>query len=194
MGWLYIYTVFSAIFLSEVHEFGLATVTFIIAASGVGGFLGEFIMGTVSDVIGRKKALILSAFLTAGFGMAVALMPVGTSALAFGTIFFLYGLFGAGMYPMYLGTLPAESVPPQIAGTAVGIPVAIGETLGAALMPTIAGVLADKFSPFTPMWMAALTGVFIGIISFFYIETAPRCVARMKHKPTREDHLLKAFR
>ncbi len=81
MGWLYIYTVFSAIFLSEVHEFGLATVTFIIAASGVGGFLGEFIMGTVSDVIGRKKALILSAFLTAGFGMAVALMPVGTSAL-----------------------------------------------------------------------------------------------------------------
>jgi MFS family permease len=106
----------------------------------------------------------------------------------------MYGFFGAGMYPMYLGTLPAESVPPQIAGTAVGIPVAIGETLGAALMPTIAGVLADKFSPFTPMWMAACTGVFIGIISFFYIETAPRCVARMKHKPTREDHLLKAFR
>ncbi len=194
MGWLYIYTVFSAIFLSEVHEFNLKIVTFIIAASGVGGFLGEFIMGTVSDVIGRKKALSLSAFLTAGFGIAVALMPVGTSALTFGIFFFLYGMFGAGMYPMYLGTLPAESVPPQIAGTAVGIPVAIGETLGAALMPTIAGRLADIFSPFAPMWMAALTGVFIGLFSFLYIETAPRCVARMKHKPTREDHLLKAFR
>jgi MFS family permease len=194
MGWLYIYTVFSALFLNEVHKFHISTVTFIIAASGVGGFLGEFIMGSVSDVIGRKKALSLSAFLCAGFGMTVALMPVGTSALTFGSFFFMYGLFGAGMYPMYLGTLPAESVPPQIAGTAVGIPVAIGETLGAALMPTIAGMLADKFNLFAPMWMAALTGVFVGLIAFFYIETAPRCVARMKHKPTREDHLLKAFR
>jgi MFS family permease len=194
MGWLYIYTVFSALFLSEVHKFSISVVTFVIAASGVGGFLGEFIMGSISDVIGRKKALSLSAFLCAGFGMAVALMPVGTTPLTFGSFFFLYGLFGAGMYPMYLGTLPAESVPPQIAGTAVGIPVAIGETLGAALMPTIAGVLADKFNLFAPMWMAALTGVFIGLISFFYIETAPRCVARMKHKPNREDHILKAFR
>jgi MFS family permease len=194
MGWLYIYTVFSALFLNEVHKFDIATVTFVIAASGVGGFLGEFIMGSISDVIGRKKALSLSAFLCAGFGITVALLPIGTSAFTFGTFFFLYGLFGAGMYPMYLGTLPAESVPPQIAGTAVGVPVAVGETLGAALMPTIAGVLADRFNLFAPMWMAALTGVFIGLMSFLYIETAPRCLARMKRKPTREDHLLKAFR
>jgi MFS family permease len=122
------------------------------------------------------------------------MMPVGTSVTTFGTFFFLYGLFGAGMYPMYLGTLPAESVPPQIAGTAVGIPVAIGETLGAALMPTIAGILADAFSLFAPMWMAALTGLFIAIVSTFYVETAPRAVAKMKHKPTKDDHLLKPFR
>jgi MFS family permease len=102
MGWLYIYTVFSALFLNEVHKFDIATVTFIIAASGVGGFLGEFIMGSISDVIGRKKALSLSAFLCACFGMTVALLPIGTSAVTFGTFFFLYGLFGAGMYPMYL--------------------------------------------------------------------------------------------
>jgi len=108
-------------------------------------------MGTVSDSIGRKKALIISAILCAVFGILVAMMPVGTSALIFGTVFFLFGLFGAGMYPMYLGTLPAESVPPEIAGTAVAIPVAIGETLGAALMPTIAGMLSDRFSLFAPM-------------------------------------------
>jgi hypothetical protein len=42
--------------------------------------------------------------------------------------------------------------------------------------------------------MAALAGVFVAVISLFYIETAPRCVAKMKHKPTQDDHLLKAFR
>ena len=194
MGWLYVYTTFSSLFLTEVHHFDIVSVGIIISGSGLGGFLGEFIMGSISDVIGRKKALILSAFLCAAFGITVAMMPIGTSAYIFGTVFFLFGLFGAGMYPMYLGTLPSESVPPQIAGTAIAIPVALGETLGAALMPTIAGVLSDHLSPFAPMWMAALAGVFIGIMSFFYIETAPRVVAKMEHKPTREDHLIKAFR
>jgi MFS family permease len=194
MGWLYVYTTFASLFLTEVHHFNLFSVGIIISGSGLGGFLGEFIMGAVSDVIGRKKALIISAGLCAVFGILVAMMPVGTSALIFGTVFFLFGLFGAGMYPMYLGTLPAESVPPEIAGTAIAIPVALGETLGAALMPTIAGVLSDHYSLFAPMWMAALAGVFIAIVSFFYIETAPRCIAKMKVKPSPEDHILRAFR
>jgi MFS family permease len=194
MGWLYIYTVFSALYLNEVHKFDMLRVTYIMAASGVGGFLGEFIMGSISDVIGRKNALILSALLCSGFGITVVLMPVGTSVIVFSTFFFLYGLFGAGMYPMYLGTLPAESVPPQIAGTAVGIPVAIGETLGAAGMPAIAGELGDMFNLSAPMWMAALTGIVIAFVSLFYLETAPAVVAKMKHKPTREDHIIRAFR
>jgi MFS transporter, ACS family, hexuronate transporter len=194
MGWLYVYTTFSSLFLTKVHKFDLFTVGLIVSASGLGGFLGEFIMGTLSDAIGRKRALIISAFLCAAFGIMVALTPVGTSPLVFGAFFFLFGLFGAGMYPMYVGTLPAESVPPEIAGMAIAIPTAVGETLGAALMPTIAGILSDKFNLYAPMWMAALAGIFIGIISFFYIETAPRCVARMKQKPTNEDHMLKIFR
>ena len=95
---------------------------------------------------------------------------------------------------MYLSTLPAESVPPRISGTAVSIPTAIGETLGAALMPSIAGFLSDHVSKFAPMWMAAIAGLFIAIISTFYIETAPRCVAKMEHKPTENDHLRKRYR
>jgi MFS family permease len=194
MGWLYVYTSFSALFLTKVHNFDLMSVGLIVSASGLGGFLGEFILGSLSDSIGRKKALIMAACLCAVFGIMVAMMSVGTSPVLFGFVFFLFGLFGAGMYPMYLGTLPAESVPPKIAGTAVAIPVAIGETLGAALMPTIAGKLSDMFSLYAPMWMAALAGIFIAVVSFFYVETAPKSVAKMKHKPTPNDHLLKAFR
>ncbi len=194
MGWLYVYTSFSSSFLTDVHKFNMMSVGLIISASGLGGFLGEFILGTISDFIGRKKALIASALLCAIFGLLVANLPVGTAPMLFGIVFFLFGLFGAGMYPMYLGTLPAECVPPAIAGVAIAIPVALGETLGAALMPTVAGYLSDRISLFAPMWMAALAGIFIAIVSFFYVETAPRTVAKMKRKPTTNDHLLKAFR
>jgi hypothetical protein len=61
-------------------------------------------------------------------------------------------------------------------------------------MPTIAGALADKFSLYAPMWMAAIAGLMVMIISMAYVETAPRKVARMAKKPTRDDHLLKPFR
>ena len=194
MGWLFVFTTFSASFLVDVHKFDILHIGFIISASGLGGFIGQFFWGSISDIIGRKKALIITALLCSAFGISVAMVPVGTSALTFGTLFFFYGLFGGGMYPMYLSTLPAESVPPRISGTAVAIPTAIGETLGSALMPTIAGKLGDIFNLSAPMWMAALAGVFVAVISLFYIETAPRCVAKMKHKPTQDDHLLKAFR
>jgi len=192
MGWLYVYTGFASIFLVEVHNFEMMSIALIISASGLGGFLGEFIMGAISDYIGRKRALIISALLCAAFGIPVALLPAGgaTSPFIFGALFFMFGLFGAGMYPMYVGTLPSESVPPQIAGMAVAIPTATGETLGAALMPAIAGILSVKFSPSAPMWMAALAGFFVAVVSMFYIETAPRVVEKMKVKPTQEDHLL----
>jgi MFS family permease len=194
MGWLYIFTTFSSSFLVEVHKFSMMHIGLIISASGLGGFIGEFSMGTLSDIIGRKKALILDALLCSAAGIAVTLSPVGTSPLVFGAFFFLFGLFGGGMYPMYLSTLPAESVPPRISGTAVAIPTAIGETLGAALMPSIAGKLSDVFNLYAPMWMAALAGLVIAVISIFYVETAPRCVEKMEHKPTHEDHLLKRYR
>jgi MFS family permease len=194
MGWLYIFTAFSAKFLDEHHHFAPMIYGLIISASGLGGFIGEFTMGSISDMIGRKKALIIDALLCSAFGFAVALAPVGTSPFVFGALFFFFGLFGGGMYPMYLSTLPAESVPPRISGTAVAIPTAIGETLGAALMPSIAGLLSDHVSKFAPVWMAAVAGIIIAIISLFYVETAPRCVAKMEHKPTQNDHLLKRFR
>jgi formate/nitrite transporter FocA (FNT family) len=61
-------------------------------------------------------------------------------------------------------------------------------------MPTIAGKLADEINLFAPMWMAALAGIVIAIVSLFYIETAPRCLEKMEHKPTQMDHILKVFR
>ncbi len=194
MGWLFVFTAFASSFLVDVHQFNMLHIGYIISASGLGGFIGQFFWGSISDIIGRKRALILTALLCSAFGISVAMVPVGTSALTFGTLFFFYGLFGGGMYPMYLSTLPAESVPPRISGTAVAIPTAIGEILGAALMPAIAGKLSDLFNLFAPMWMAALSGILIAFISLFYIETAPRCVAKMKQKPTQDDHILKAFR
>ncbi|MEJ2110123.1 MAG: MFS transporter, partial [Acidobacteriota bacterium] len=91
MGWLFVFTTFSSSFFVDVHRFNMLQVGYIISASGIGGFIGQFFWGSVSDSIGRKKALIFTALLCSVFGIAVAVVPVGTSTLVFGTLFFFYG-------------------------------------------------------------------------------------------------------
>jgi MFS family permease len=194
MAWLWVYTGFAALFLVKVHQFGMEQVGIAVAASGVGGFFGVMGMGSLSDQIGRKTSMILTGLLCAASGAAVALLPVGTPLVAFLVPFFFWGFFGVGTFPLYLGTLPTECVPSECAGTAVSIPTGVGEFLGAAVMPALAGVLADKFGLLAPIWMTVIAGVLIAIVSLFYVETAPKKLSKMKIQPCRDDYLLKPFR
>ncbi len=69
--------------------------------------------------------------------------------------------------------------------------IAIQRIVIAIIMPAIQ---ADRFSLYVPMWMAAISGLVIMVVSVFSVETAPKKVAKMIRKPTRDDHLLKPFR
>lgn len=193
MAWLWIYTGFSPMFLTKVHGFDMNQVGIAIAASGLGGCIGIMTMGSISDHIGRKLSMIICGLFCGISGAIVALLPAGASIGGFLIPFFFWGFFGVGTYPLYLGTLPAESVPHEFAGTAVSIPTGVGEIIGAFLMPVV-GVLTDKFGLFAPVWLTVVACGLVVVISLFYVETAPKKLARMSTKPTRDDHLLRAFR
>jgi MFS family permease len=194
MAYFIVYVSFSSLFLARIHHFDMGAIGMIMGASGVGGFLGESSLGALADFIGRKATLVIAAVLTFVFGAVIACMPVGTSVLAFTILFFVWTWIGFGMFPIYMATVPSESVPREISGTAVGIPQGVGELLGSAVMPTVAGIVADRFGLFAPIWMAAVAALIVGVVALFYIETAPRRLARMKTPPTPEDHLFKRFR
>jgi hypothetical protein len=51
-------------------------------------------------------------------------------------------------------------------------------------MPTIAGVLADRFGLYAPLRMVTVAGVVIACISFFYVETAPRKMSKKNETDT----------
>jgi len=194
MAWLWIYSGFSALFLAKVHNINIEGIGLIMSASGLGGFIGMVAIGHLSDNIGRKASIIITGFLCCVSGLAIIALPVGSSIAVFSILYFFWGMFGGAFFPLYLGTLPTEAVPREFAGTAVGVPTAVGEIIGAAIMPTIAGALADAFSLYAPMWMASIAGLAIVLVSLAYVETAPRKVAKMARKPTRDDHILKPFR
>lgn len=194
MAWLWVYSGFTALFLTKIHGMGMSGIGLVMSASGLGGFIGMTGVGRLSDRIGRKPSIILAGLLSLITGLAIVATPVGTSVAGFAILYFFWGMFGGAALPIYLGLMPSESVPPAFAGTAVAVPTTVGEIIGASIMPTIGGVLADKFGLYAPMLMASVTGLVVILVSMMYVETAPRKVALMKIKPTHDDHLLRPFR
>ncbi len=85
------------------------------------------------------------------------------------------GWVGNGVFPMFMGTIPGESLPRASIATAMGIVVGVGEILGGVAGPFIAGQLMDSTSLKlqAPMFLMAGCALIAGCIALFLKETAP---------------------
>lgn len=180
MNWLYNTTTFAALFLTQVRSLDLPVAGGIISMMGFAGFIGMITVPGLSDHFGRKPLLFVATFLAGLFSFLFAY--VDSSPMMLGLLLAVVGFFGLGSYPIWLSTIPTESVPVQLSGSAVGVPTAIGETFGAVLMPIIGGALADSFGLQAPMYLAAISPIIAMVVSFFYVETAPRIIALKAEK------------
>ena len=136
----------AALFLTKVHNLSMDAVGLVISASGLGGFIGMVGVSRVSDSIGRKPAIMISGFLCCLLGLGILAAPVRSSMAALAVLFFFWAMFGRRDVSSLHGPLAnGGSAAPSSRGTAVGVPTAIGEILGAAALPALPGFLADKF-------------------------------------------------
>jgi MFS transporter, ACS family, hexuronate transporter len=130
----------------------------------------------LSDYVGRKTVVIPSLFiLGAGF---ITFLLSGPNFLFLALSVSVAGFVVGGIAPIALSALVVESVPPELAGTASGIPISLGEILGGAIMPLLAGYLGDLYGLKATLYFAALSPIIAGCVSFFYKETAPRVLQR----------------
>jgi len=98
-------------------------------------------MGNVGDRIGRKKLLLIAAV---GFGAASVAAALAPSAELLILARVLQGMTGAGLMPSTLGLLRTVFTDERERMRAVGIWSASGAA-GAALGPTVAGVLLEHY-------------------------------------------------
>ncbi len=99
--------------------------------------------------------------------------------------FLFFGWVGNCVFPMFMGTIPGESLPRASVATAMGIVVGIGEILGGVCGPIVAGWLSDHTSlgRDAPMLMMIACAVIAGIIALFLKETAPAKVGGLAARP-----------
>jgi predicted MFS family arabinose efflux permease len=175
VSYLVVCWAFMPLFLTKGRGFDPDTMSWLMATLGVSAGLGSFLVPAISDAIGRRPVMIFFAFLGVILPLG-GLFYTGSAWVLAAIFFFGWGL--NGLFPMFMATIPAESVDPRLTATLTGVVMGTGEVLGGVLAPFLAGALADRFGIQAPLWLMLVLTILAGLCALGLVESAPRVVAR----------------
>ena len=166
---------FMPLYLTQVRKYDPQTMGWIMGTLGISATLGAFVISALSDRWGRRPLLIVMPLIA-------VILPLGAmyydgSVWGLAAIFFV-GWGVNGVFPLFMGTVPSESVAPHHMATALGICMGTGEILGGVLAPSLAGSVADRVGLQAPLWMMFGVTVVGALLALGLRETAPRVLAR----------------
>lgn len=161
---------FMPLYLTQVRDFSPETMGWLMGTLGISATIGSFAVSGLSGRIGRRPVMI--AMPLVGVILPLGAMYFDGSVWLLALIFFCgWGL--NGVFPLFMATVPSESVPPRRVATALGLCMGMGEVIGGALAPSIAGAAADAWGLAMPLWIMVGLTVAAGILALFISETAP---------------------
>jgi MFS transporter, ACS family, hexuronate transporter len=174
VAYLVVTWAFMPLVLVQMRGLGDGTAAGLMATLGVASALCSFLIPWLSDIYGRRPVMAL-------FTLAGVILPLGAlyydgPALVLGLIFFVGWMFN-GIFPMFMATVPVESVSPTQAATAMGIVMGAGEILGGVIAPSLAGRLSDIYGLAAVCWLLVALALIGGVAALALRETAPRLVA-----------------
>ena len=124
-----------------VREAGmdLATAAVVSGASGITGWLGQVVWGTLSDRIGRKPALYIICI---GWAVTVAAMPLIHGAAIAWTVLLAWGLFRNSPFPVVYALIIDSA--PTAASSGMGLAIGFAFGLSGVIGPAVSGVMIDS--------------------------------------------------
>ena len=166
---------FMPLYLTQVRHYDAQTMGWLMGTLGISATIGAFAISALSDRVGRRPLLIIMPLIA-------VILPLGAmyyegSVWGLAAIFFV-GWGVNGIFPLFMGTVPSESVSPRHMATALGICMGTGEILGGVLAPSLAGTVADRVGLQAPLWMMSGVTVAGALLALGLRETAPRVLAR----------------
>ncbi len=166
---------FMPLFLTANRGFDSNTTKWLMATLGFSAAIGSFVIAALSDRVGRKPVIV-------GFSALGVILPLGAmyftgSPWVLAVIFFVgWGL--VGVFPIFMATVPSESVDPNLTASLAGITIGVGDGVGGVLSPYLAGSLSDHFHDRSVvLWLMLAMTVLAAIVAMGLRETAPRVLA-----------------
>lgn len=168
--WFVALMTFTPLYLIEKRGFTPGEMSILMTVLGVSSVIGGFLVPAISDRIGRKPTMIF--FSAVAVAVPLVLVYFEGSLPLLGALLFL-SYFGYGCFPIFLATIPAETVGIAHAGRAIGLVIGVGEVAGGFLAPMIEGYAADRFGAQAPFLIASAATLLAMLLSFALKETAP---------------------
>jgi len=161
---------FMPLYLTNVRKLSPDAMGWLMGTLGISATIGSFAISGLSDRIGRRPVMIAMPFI--GMILPLGAMYFGGSLWILAAIFFV-GWGVNGIFPLFMATVPSESVDPRHAATVLGLCMGASEVLGGVLAPFIAGFAADNVGLAAPLWIMVGLALVAGIVAMGLRETAP---------------------
>ncbi|MCJ0764912.1 MFS transporter [Variovorax terrae] len=128
-------------YLTDHLHLSLDQMSLVLAGMG-GGSAGLLILPALSDRFGRKPVMVVALVIEL---IALGLLPgMGAEPGRLFAILLVAMFMNAGVVGITVGPLTSGAVPRHLATTATGIVVGVGEVLGGAMAPAVAGAMAHR--------------------------------------------------
>ncbi|SPB17180.1 MFS transporter permease [Caballeronia novacaledonica] len=164
------------LYLTEYLALDTQRMGIVVSAIGFGGFVGQFGLPGLSDLVGRRLASIVGFAGTAV--MLYVFRGVGAQPLILFVVLFVASFFTLGLVSLLSGPVATEAAPVGMISTAIGIVVGAGEIFGGGVAPALAGFVATRFGIHNILWLP-ICAVLLGIgVSLLLEETAPAKLRR----------------
>ena len=171
VSYLVVCWAFMPLFLTNVRGLSNDAMSWVMGTLGISATIGSFAISGLSDRIGRRPVMIVTPFI--GVILPLAALYFTGSVWALAAIFF-FGWSLVGIFPLFMATVPSESVDARHVATALGLCMGTGEVIGGALSPSLAGAAADAWGLAMPLWIMTGLAIAAGRVAFALEESAPR--------------------
>ena len=170
-------------YLTDYLKLSTQQMGFVASAVGFGGFVGQFALPGLSDLLGRRIVAIIG-FLGSAV-MIYVFIQTGANISALFAELFIAVFFILGLVALLTGPISTEAAPAGLVSSAIGIVVGAGEIFGGGIAPSIAGFVAKNYGIQYILYLC-LAGVSLGVVvSLFLRETAPKKIRGHMDKPVR---------
>ena len=173
MGGIFVLAAMMPDYLLGFLQLSTTDMGFVFSAIGFGGFIGQFALPAISDIIGRKLATLVSYILAAGF-LYVFTLGGPESLVTLFVLLFFASMFNFAALAILAGPVAAEAAPVGMVASVAGLVIGAGEVFGGGVAPAIAGRIAGA-SGIQNVFIFAIASLILGfVIALFLKETAPR--------------------
>jgi MFS family permease len=170
VAWMVLGWVFLPVFYTKARLFSNSEMSHLMSVLGLSAAFFSFVVPALSDRFGRRPVIVI--FNLIGLSVPLFALHFHGSQLVLGTLIF-FGWSASGTFPLFMGTVPSETIPTRYVATSLGMVVGLGEILGGVGAPAIAGRAADHYGLKAPLIIMAVCAIVGTVLALFLRETAP---------------------